>query len=260
VEIIELTSAYGRARVCDKGAHVMDAEFGGVPLLWLSPMADLQAGTPGTAIRGGVPVCFPWFGKDPAGGPAHGFARITPWRLADRSADRAVFALDDDEATRRLWPHPFHAELTIGLDDALTFTFSVMNTGRDDMTFTYALHGYFAAALADGVRVDGLDGLTRSDLGMPSTQAGPVVVDGYVDGIFQNAPSRVLLHAGERTVTVDARDMSSAVVWNAGPNEMPDIRDGWRDYVCVERGRVGAAGPVVAAGETYTATMRLSAI
>jgi glucose-6-phosphate 1-epimerase len=273
VEIIELVSGDARARVCSKGAHVMDAEFGGVPLLWLSPMASLQAETPGVAIRGGVPLCFPWFGKDPWGGPAHGFARNRDWRLADRSAGRAVFALDDDAETRELWPHPFHAELTVRLDSVLTFTFEVTNTGIDDAPFTYALHSYFAAAPADGTAaqddhvhpgrppgaaVHGLDGCIRTETtGGTSTQEGDIIVDGYVDAIFQQVPPSVAVSGAGSTIQVYSDDMTSAIVWNPGPNAMPDIRDGWREFVCVERGRVGPAGVVLPPGATYAATMRL---
>jgi glucose-6-phosphate 1-epimerase len=100
-----------------------------VPLVWLSPLAREQAEVPGQAVRGGVPVCFPWFGRR-HGMPAHGFARNRDWHLADRSPDRVVFTLDDDDETRALWPHRFHAELALHLDDAINFDFTVTN--RDD--------------------------------------------------------------------------------------------------------------------------------
>ena len=239
--IIELASEHGTARVCSKGAHVMDVRLHDRPLLWLSTSAEEQAVTPATAIRGGVPVCFPWFGKDPEGRPAHGFARTVDWRPTEHTADRAVFALDDDAASRALWPHRFHAELAISLDDAVHIALTVTNTDDTPFTFTYALHSYFAADATRAITVDGL-----------------VTVDGPIDTIFQNVPDRLVVRDDDRQITIDAPDMTSAIVWNPGPNTVPDIGEQWREFVCVERGRVGPAAVTLAPDTTYTASMRLS--
>jgi glucose-6-phosphate 1-epimerase len=239
VEIIDLISAHGTARIASKGAHLMSVRLAGRELLWLSDQAETQATTPGTAVRGGVPVCFPWFGTDPQGRPAHGFARTVEWRLAERSADRAVFALDDDGASRALWPHRFHAELAVRLDDAVHIMFTVANTDETPFTFTYALHSYFAVDAARPVEVDAL-----------------VTVNGHLDEIYQNVPDLLTVRDAGGRIDVDARNMTSAVVWNPGPNTMPDVGERWREFVCVERGRVGAAAVTVAPGGTYQASLR----
>jgi len=206
----------------------------------VSTKAAEQAISPGTAVRGGVPVCFPWFGKDPDGRPAHGFARNVDWRLAERSAERAVFALEDDVASRALWPHRFRAELAVRLDDAVNIAFTVANTDDTPFTFTYALHSYFAADATRAVDVEGL-----------------VTVDGYLDEIFQDVPDLLTVRDAGSRIDVDAHDMTSAVVWNPGPNTMPDVGEQWREFVCVERGRVGPAAVSVAPGEVYQASLRL---
>lgn len=263
MEIVEIGSPNGTARIATKGAHVMDVRLDGRDLLWLSTAAEKQAVTPGVAVRGGVPVCFPWFGKwhgdGPAGLPQHGFARTSDWRVAERSADRAVFTLDDDDATRALWPHRFHAELEVTVGDGLDFAFRVTNTDETPFTFTYALHSYFTADLSAPIPVDGLDGRARTDNadGGTGVQDGPLVVDGYLDASFQQAPDELVIRAGDHVVTVDARDMSSAVVWNPGPNTMPDVGDQWPEFVCVERGRVGTAAVSLAPGDRYTGSLAL---
>lgn len=238
MEIIELTSDDASARVAARGAQVLDAGLRGVPLLWLSPLVLDQVQNPGQAVRGGVPVCFPWFGRR-QGMLAHGFARNRDWRLAERSSDRVVFALDDDDETRALWPHRFHAELALRLDEALNFDFTVTNRDDAAFTFTYALHSYFAVTEPDGV--DGLDGFT-----IP------------IDAVFERAPDRLVLRGADRRITIESRNMASAVVWNPGPNDVPDIGEEWRDFVCVERGNIGAAAVTLDPDQRHTASMRLT--
>ena len=241
MDFVELVSAGGRARISRNGAQVLTAELGGRPLLWCSPHA-------GTPVRGGVPVCFPWFGKHPDGLPAHGFARLREWQLLDQAADRVVFGLDDDADTLALWPHRFHAEMTVSLDDALNFTFTVTNVGTAPFGFTYALHTYFA-----------IDSLAEATVGFEQQQAA-VTLDDRIDAVFGNAPGRLVLRDGERRVAIDSAEMTSAVIWNPGDNDVPDIGDEWRNFVCVERGRIGAAAVTLDPGGRHISSMRLSLI
>jgi D-hexose-6-phosphate mutarotase len=246
-----LTSANGRATVSRAGAQVLAARLGDRPLLWLSPIERQP-------WRGGIPICFPWFGKHPDGLPSHGFARNRDWHLADQATDRVVFTLDDDDATRALWPYRFHAELAVRLDDALHLTFSVTNTDPGPFTFTYALHSYFAVESMTGSHVDGLDGCPRRDGDRIGTQSGPVTLDRPIDAVFEPAPHPLILHGGRRGVAVEAPEMTSAVVWNPGANDLPDVGDRWPEFVCVERGRIGAAAVTLPPGATHTASMRVT--
>jgi glucose-6-phosphate 1-epimerase len=241
MDFVELVSAGGRARISCKGAQVCRAELGARPLLWCSP----DAGMP---VRGGVPICFPWFGKHPEGLPAHGFARLRDWQLLDQAADRALFGLDDDADTLALWPHRFHAEMAISLDDVLNFTFTVTNIDAAPIRFTYALHTYFA-----------VDSLAEATVAFEQRQAS-VTLDDRIDAVFEDAPGRLVLRDGERRVAIDSPEMTSAVIWNPGDNDAPDIGDQWRNFVCVERGRIGAAAVTLDPDERHASSMRLSLI
>jgi glucose-6-phosphate 1-epimerase len=258
MEIVEIRSDHGSARISSKGAHVLTAVLARGPLLWLSPQGESQAATPGAAVRGGVPVCFPWFGRHPDGRPAHGFARNVEWRVAERAADRVVFALDDDAATMALWPHRFHAELAIRVDDRLRFGFAVTNTDATPFACTYALHSYLSAPVSPELRVDGLDGCARHEDGQPPVrQTGPVPVGGAIDALFDGVPDTIVLRGTGDTIVVEAQDLPSAVVWNPGSGALPDVGDQWRDFACVERGRIGAAAVRLAPGETHRTSMTL---
>jgi glucose-6-phosphate 1-epimerase len=254
VDMVELTSASGRARLTTHGAQLLEARLADRDLLWLSPRARLE---PGSAIRGGVPICFPWFGKHPDGLPAHGFARNREWRVLHRAADRAVFGLDDDPDTLALWPHRFHAEMAFMLDDAVNFAWTVINTDDKPFRFTYALHSYFGVGDARDCAVDGLDGRSRADGGHVTSQRGAVEFVDPIDAIFEAAPSRLVLRGSDHDLTIDVDGMPSAVLWNPGPNEVADIGDGWRDFVCVERGRVGTAAVILEPGAVHRASMRM---
>jgi len=139
--------------------------------------------------------------------------------VIDKAADRIVFALADDPATRALWPHAFVAEMAIAIDDGLRFQFSVTNRDVAPFDFTYALHTYFAVEALGAVLED-----------MPGTDERPL------DKIFPGAPPRQVVRYNDQRIVIET-DMPDAVVWNPGPNNVPDIGDAWRHFLCVERGR-----------------------
>ncbi|QDQ25875.1 D-hexose-6-phosphate mutarotase [Chitinimonas arctica] len=256
-DLIELVSPHGRARVSRQGAQVLDAQLQGRPLLWLSPLALFEAGK---AIRGGVPICFPWFGKHPAGLPAHGFARNHDWNLLEQRADRVCFELRDDPRSRALWPFAFRLTLAITLDSRLHFDFRVENRDTQSFDFSYALHSYFAVGDCRECSLDGLAGRLRREVGHVTTpQPGSIALALPIDANFESAPDPLALHDGDRTIEIAAEGMRSAVVWNPGAaaETVADIGRHWPEYVCVERGNIGAATVTLLPGETHRAGMDL---
>jgi D-hexose-6-phosphate mutarotase len=153
----------GTAEIYLHGAHVTrwrptDQD----DVLFLSAHSRFTAAA---AIRGGVPICFPWFGPkaDAPDAPAHGFARVSEWTLegAEDVGDDVVvtLSLTDSEATRAsAWPHPFRATLRVTVGARLALAFEVHNTGPDPVTFEAALHTYLAVADARTAVVRGLEG------------------------------------------------------------------------------------------------------
>ncbi|GAB3258351.1 D-hexose-6-phosphate mutarotase [Chitinimonas naiadis] len=258
MQTIELVSSAGWARISLQGAQVLQTELHGQPLLWASPLSSQE---PGKAVRGGVPVCFPWFGKHPDGLPAHGFARNQVWTLLEQTQDRAVFELLDNEATRSLWPHAFRAELAVHLDDGLHFEFTVSNRDATPFRFTYALHSYFAVHDVRRCTVEGLAGRLRREIGhVTSPQEGIVQLQQPIDAVFEIAPDPLVLHDAGRTVQIAAEGMRSAVVWNPGEQavSIADIGRHWPEYVCVERGNIGVAAVELAPGASHYASMSLN--
>ncbi len=266
--MIDIRNAHATARVSLYGAQVLAFQPRGErDLLFLSERAAYQ---PGKAIRGGVPVCWPWFGPDPQGlgRPAHGLARTRQWQLrgsANRpdGQTRLTLGLRDDDQTRALWPHAFDLSLDITVGRTLHLALCTRNTGSTPMTLTQALHSYFAVADIHQTRVEGLDGCTYTDKarvagGAQRLQAGPVHFSGEVDRVYARVPADLRIDdgAGQRTVRVRAEGSQTAVVWNPGPDisaGMADLDDdAWRRFVCVETANAGEDVIHLAPGAQHT--------
>ncbi|HEX6058183.1 MAG TPA: D-hexose-6-phosphate mutarotase [Gemmatimonadaceae bacterium] len=261
--------AGGRAEISLHGAHVLSwTRPGGDEMLFLSRRAVFDVRS---AIRGGVPVIFPQFGPGPL--PKHGFARTARWTLAelraDRSAAHARLALRDDDATRAVWPHPFHLELEATLDDCLTMRLSVANPGGVPFAFTAALHTYLRVADAGRARLVGLRGVRYIDKVRGGAHAietaDAVTIAEPVDRIYLEAPRSLRLDdvAGGRAIEIVQEGFRDTVVWNPwadGVASLPDMApDEWRAMLCVEAAAAG--DPVrVAPGGTWSGTQRLRAI
>ncbi len=248
------------ALVALHGGHVLSWTAGGVERLYLSPKAVVDGKT---AIRGGVPVCFPQFNQR---GPLakHGFARNLPW-TAEVDGDVGVFTLQSDDATRALWPHDFKAQLAVRLSaGGLQLDFSVDNTGAAPLEFTVALHTYFrVAAIADVVLV-GLDGQSVWDSVADShaLQAGAVRFTKEFDRVYQAAPNPLTLNDGKTKLQIaQSANLGQTVVWNPGAElcaklaDMP--ADGYRHMLCVEAAQIDA--PVaLAAGAHWAGSQTIS--
>ncbi len=168
LERLAISSPRATAEVYLHGAHVTAWQpAGAAPVIWMSADSQFQADKP---IRGGVPICFPWFAAHAtdAAAPMHGFARLREWALSgaeDRDGEvHVTFGLtDDDTSHRSAWPHRFAASYRITIGDRLAMTLDVTNTGETPLTFEAALHSYFAVKDVRQVHVTGLAGTEYLD-------------------------------------------------------------------------------------------------
>jgi glucose-6-phosphate 1-epimerase len=270
-----VTAPAASATVYVQGAHLTDWHPAGQkPVLFLSAKSDLA---PGKAIRGGVPVCFPWFGprSDGKAGPAHGFARTEDWELkfaAIVGRDvRLTWALGPNAVSRELGFDHFRVayEMTIGA--TLTLQFTVANDSGETgapLVFEEALHTYFAVGDAEQVEIDGLgetafldkvDGMQRK-----VQRAGLLRLAGRTDRVYLDTTATCFLRdeVGGRKITVEKTGSHSTVVWNPwGPlaATMADMEpEGWRTMTCIETANVGESAVTLAPGETHTMSATIS--
>ena len=219
--VVRLTNGDQQVLVALHGAHVLNWTDGGEGLLWLSPTARITAGK---GIRGGIPVCWPWFGDHPtdAAKPAHGFVRHRDWDVVtaavEATAVSVTFATATRDADRAAWPHQAAVRLTVTLGAGLSLALETDNTGSAALPLTQALHTYFRVADIGQVAVRGLDG--RSYLDMLEgfgrrEQVGDIAFGGEVDRIYLGDTSSIELAGATsgRTVRIASSGSCSAVVW-----------------------------------------------
>jgi glucose-6-phosphate 1-epimerase len=239
-----------RARLTPYGAHVCEWTPAGqtISALFVSPHATFAAGT---AIRGGVPVCFPWFANHPSDPtkPAHGFARTRLWQVAELARDgegdvRAVLRLTSDAETRAYWPAEFAVTLTVSLGRSLAMTLEVENTGADEITYESALHTYLTVGDVEGVQIHGLEQTRFVDKvgGFKEKTAGdaPLAIASEVDRVYLDttAPCIVDDPILGRRIRIEKDHSLTTVVWNPGYEKARGVADigaeAWRSFVCVE--------------------------
>lgn len=264
-----IRNEHATATVSLHGAQVLSfvPVASGTDLLFVS---DGSVYAPGKAIRGGVPVCWPWFGPDPQGlgRPAHGLARTRCWSVAGSSATadggtRLMLRLQHTAETHALWPHAFELTLAITVGRTLRLSLSTRNTGDAPFQLTQALHSYFAVSDIAHASVNGLDGCRYTDKaagasGTPQMQAGPVRFTGEVDRVYNGAPAQLELTDTGRPHGVALRSKGSrtVVVWNPGAmlaERMADLPgEAWRRFVCVETANAGEELVTVPPGGQHT--------
>ena len=262
-----ITTAQCTGSVYLHGAHVTEFQPAGHdPVLFVSASSDYKEGK---AIRGGVPVCFPWFGPHPtdSSAPSHGPARITAWELTGVDPQDTALSLN---LTAVFEPYLVRYRVTFGAE--LTMSLLVQNTSDSSATFEVALHTYFTTADVKRIEIAGLAGvdyLDKVDGQKRKTQSDlPIRFEGETDRVYLDTQSSCILTDPVlgRRITVDKSGSSSTVVWNPWADKAKAMRDlgddDWVEMVCIETANAGPNQVTLAAGETHTmnATIVVSGI
>ncbi|MCY4045735.1 MAG: D-hexose-6-phosphate mutarotase [Cellvibrionales bacterium] len=217
--------------------------------LWVSPVAALRHNA---AIRGGIPICFPWFGphKEDPSKPKHGFARQSEWQLEDiqshTNAISLTFRLNYTGNRPDLHTQPFRIECQYTLGKTLTIGCYIHNTSKTEQSFSYAFHSYFAIGDLGRTQVKGLDSLTYLDntqQQQAQKQSGDIGFTQEVDRLFPRVdPDQQLISTlPKRAINLYSPDQKSCIVWNPGKDlaqKMPDISMHYNEFVCIERGNI----------------------
>lgn len=259
----------GSLTVHDQGAHLSQWTIGHSPVIWVSQQAEYAEGR---AIRGGIPICWPWFGTGRTGDlrPGHGFARVAPWRLVqDGSVEgqraHLVWELSQEDiiglSGAEHFAHLFTARLQVVVAESATISLTVRNDDSDTFDYEAALHTYLHVGDARRARIRGLDGATYWDkvLRVEATQHGDLTLTRETDRVLDSTRS-VVVHDPilGRTLTVDKAGSPTTVVWNPWVEkaaEMADFGDSeWTEMVCVEAAAVGSGAVLLEPGADHTLT------
>ena len=266
--IAEINNALGSASICLQGAHLMSwqPKSQPVPVVWLS--RDTQPAA-GKSIRGGAPVCWPWFGAHATESsfPGHGYARTVPWQVIEsgtepNGATRLTLRLVESDKTRAQWLHDCNVDLTVIVGETLRMELTTENTGASDFVIGEALHTYFQIGDIGAVRVTGLEGCDYWDkVGGSSlrTQDGAISFSGETDRVYINSAAECVIHDDKlkRRIHIAKSGSLSTVVWTPWEekaNKMGDMGqpDGWREMVCVESANAIENAVKIAAGTRHT--------
>ena len=250
--VFVIANAKCSAKVALHGAHLFEwTPTGQDPVIYNSPDAIYKQGK---AIRGGVPICWPWFNAHPTDPdlPSHGFVRNRFWELESITesgegescvATTIHLELKYNDEIEKLWPFPFTLKARIEVGAEAKITIEATNDSDKQMVVGGALHTYLSVGQIDQVSITGLEGSSYIDTAGPEarrTQTGPIKISEETDRIYQNTEGAITLHDSvlNRKIEVTREGSKSAVVWNPwiekakGLGDLPD--EAYRDFVCIE--------------------------
>lgn len=262
---LTVSNKYADVDICLYGAHVTSFRpYNSMEVLWMSPESNFEIGK---AIRGGIPVCFPWFGphKTDSEMPQHGFARLMYWDVIATATlpsgeTKVSLQLCSSEETKAYWPHDFCAQVTVVVGSTLTVTLTVTNTSDVPFEYTCALHSYFSLSAIENLSIYGLQGTTYYNQitgenevqDESSLQIQEPLTRHYLD---TEAPVVIEDSIFHRYIKVDKSGSKVTTVWNPGEEtcakigDLPD--DAWETFVCVEATNAFNYPICLAPGETY---------
>lgn len=263
---IEVNHTRVSARIALQGAQVIACQPQDQrPLLWFSQTDPCR---PDTALRGGIPLCWPWFANDRPG-PAHGIARTSDWHLtrahADQEGVRLVLTLPEEEISRQLPDEHWALEVEFQLDTALAVTLRTTNTGSVAQPLSQALHSYLPTEDIAGTSVHGLDGtqyMDKLEEGANFTQSGAVQLLGEVDRIYFGTRADILVHDGSDQLLIQRSGSNSVVVWNPWIEKSRQLSQfppqGYLGMVCIEAANAGPDSRMLQPGECHALSTRIS--
>lgn len=252
---IKINNGYASALISVYAGQVLSFKPENEPddLMFVSDAAYYQSGK---AIKGGAPVCWPWFGPDPEGlgRPAHGFVRNRLWSVAGTEATTedeimVVLNLMDSAETKAIWPPSFDLSLVVTVGDTLSLELITRNNGDRSFAITQALHTYFRIGDIRQVKVLGLENnkyLDKVDAGKEKIQKGAVTITAEVDRIYTDVKRELIIDdaALGRQIQITNAGNKTAVVWNPwidGCKKMADLKeDDYRRFLCVETANAAA--------------------
>ena len=265
---VTLHSKHGTCKLALHGGHVLSyIPKGSHDILWLSEKALYQQNK---AIRGGIPLCFPWFST--AFTPSHGFARLMEWEVVQNGIDEAcnpqiVLRLESTAWSRELWGYDFSAELSIKLSKDLEMVLSVKNNDTKAFTIEEAMHSYYHVSDIKNVSVFGLEKKVYSDsldANKEKSDDTPIQIDAEIDRIYEDTPECCIIRDRglNREIIISKENSLSTIVWNPWREKSASMSDfnegGYKQMLCVESGNIGKNKVIIKGGETRVMKMWIS--
>jgi len=249
IPVVEVQNEHATAAISLQGAHLLSwVPVGQDDVIWLSADASFS---PGKSVRGGIPVCWPWFGAHATYKvyPAHGFARTVEWQVV-RTEDlssfetRITFHLDTTKLPQdiqEMWPQSTLLEYRLTIGKTLTLELATSNNSDQVMVVGQALHTYFNVSDVTSTIVYGLEGkdyLDKPDSFKRKTQVDAITIDNEVDRVYLQTPDDIIIDNQKRKIIINKQGSHTTIVWNPWDevaNKMGDLgKEGYLNMLCVE--------------------------
>ncbi len=260
LEYLSVESSFCSAKIFLQGAQLTEfTPKGKKPLIWVSQDEDYQVGK---GVRGGIPICWPWFGMSANDGwPQHGFARTMLWRAEEviENDNNIVvsFSLPMGQVNPEYWPHQSSLKVVFTLSDSLHIALVNTNTGNTAFELTQALHTYFPTAEIENTTVDGLQGANYIEFGEgPFAQNDIVNFARETDMVYQNTPLVQTINTPDGIIEVGRENSSSCVLWNPWiekSKRLSNFRDDeFHTMLCLEAANVMDDKVTLQPGESHS--------
>ena len=271
IPVVEIENEFATAVISLQGAHILSwVPSGEEDVIWLSADATFAMGK---SVRGGVPICWPWFGahESEACLPAHGFARTILWTVKqtqalDNGETQILFQLDTselDENIQAMWPQATLAVYKITIGQTLTLELVSSNLSDEPLKLGQALHTYFNISDIEQTTVTGLEGkdyLDKTTGFERKTQIGEIIINQEVDRVYLQTADDVVVDDVKRKVKIEKQGSLSTVVWNPWQkvaDKMGDLgKEGYRHMLCIESSNAAEDVITIAPGESHTLRAR----
>lgn len=279
--LLRVRNTHADALIALQGAQVLEfCAKDQRPLLWLSELAEFKRGQ---SIRGGIPVCWPWFGdlkRNPESVqrmtrgenlPAHGIVRNQDWVLESivETAEHTQLTLSYTiwAATQAEWPHNACVRLVISVGRTLRLQLSTRNDSPEPLTLSQALHTYFAISDIREVEINGMEQtryIDTLDAWREQTQVDAIEFAGETDRIYLDVPESIELvdRGWQRRIALHVRNSNSAIVWNPWIEKSKRLSqfsdDAWQRMLCIETANVLSDSVTLASGAEHTLDVELS--
>ena len=268
--IVEIENAHASASIALQGAHLLRwspvSNNHKDDIIWLSRNAVFAEAK---SVRGGIPVCWPWFGAHPEQKdfPAHGFARTQSWRvkavnILPGGETELLFCLLPEylpESVKAMWPYKTPLEYSLKIGKNLQLQLTTFNHDKQALYISQALHSYFNIGDISAVTVYGLEAreyLDKADNFNRKKQTGPLIIDSEVDRIYLNTADDVLIDNLKRKIIIRKQGSHSTVVWNPWKKVAEKMGDmglnGYAQMLCVESANAAEDRVKILPGESHS--------
>lgn len=274
LDYIEIDNDYATAKIALQGAHIMawQPKSQKTPVLWLSSNARYVQGR---SIRGGIPICWPWFGAHPTDGTLcpHGFARVMPWQLIDaetvkNGATRLVLQMLEPAESKRQLTYPYLLTITVTVGDTLRIDLATTNKADHPFMVGEALHTYFQVSDVASIHIHGLEDALYADKVYNyerRVESNDVRFNGEFDRVYLNTNADCVIHDPglNRQIRIAKSGSQSTVIWNPWQDkaqQMADMGtpDEWRNMICVETANALENSVVISPNRTHTMSVEYS--